>query len=648
MDIGRIQQVKIEDEMRGSYLDYAMSVITARALPDVRDGLKPVQRRILYSMHELGLRPNSPYKKSARIVGEVMGKYHPHGDAPVYETMVRLAQVFSMRYPLVDGQGNFGSVDGDPPAAMRYTEARLAAIAEEMLVDIDRNTVDFSPNFDDSLREPTVLPSKLPNLLVNGSSGIAVGMATNIPPQNLSEVVDAAVMIIDHYQKCLNQGIPFELLWGRAMSMTTDLAALEAALKKAPAKLLARVEKEAGKLSKQPTPQHLAESLQAVIDEMIDITPDQLMQLVRGPDFPTGGIIHGVEGIKSAYATGHGKIVVTGRLTTEESRAGRYQIVVTELPFQVNKASLVEKIADLVRDKRIDGISDLRDESDRRGMRIVIELKRDARSAKVINQLYQFTALRSSFSVNMLALVDGQPRLLTLKSVLLQHINYRRNVITRRTEFDLDKAKQRAHILEGLKIALDNLDAVIRTIRQSRDVETARSQLMSNFKMTEIQAQAVLEMQLRRLAALEREKVLEEYRQVIKLIAELEDILASPEKVLRLIRNDLLDLKKRYGDERRTQISAREAAEFREEDLVPEQDVIIMVSVRDYVKRLPKDTYRVHNRGAKGLMTTLTRQDDAVEHLLVANTHDNVMFFTNQGRVYQARAYELPEASRSA
>ncbi len=632
--------------MRGAYLDYAMSVITSRALPDVRDGLKPVQRRILYAMHELGIRANTQYKKSARIIGEVLGKYHPHGDGPVYEAMVRLAQPFSLRYPLINGQGNFGSVDGDPPAAMRYTEARLSAIAEEMLTDIDKNTIDYASNFDDSLNEPAILPATLPNLLINGASGIAVGMATNIPPHNLGEIISAMTMALDLYRKCIDQGIPFNLLWPRVMNAPLAKSELRAALKTLPEKMRATIEQEASKLAKRPNERLRIDALQTLIDQMIDITPDQLMKHVRGPDFPTAGIVQGIEGIKTAYATGHGKIVISGRVTTEETRPGRFQIVITELPFQVNKANLIEKIADLVRAKRIDGVSDLRDESDRTGMRIVVELKREAIPKKVINQLYRHTSLRNNFSLNMLALVDGQPRLLTLKSMIVHHLNWRHTVITRRTIFELEKARQRAHVLEGLKIALDNLDAVIRTIRQSSNVDTARKQLMRQFKLSEIQAQAVLDMQLRRLAALERNKILEEYSEVIKTIANLEDILENPEKILQMIRDDLLALKKRYGDERRTTISESELTEFREEDLIPEADVIVVVSGKDYAKRLPKDSYRVYNRGAKGLMTTLTRQDDAVQHLLVTNTHDHVMFFTNQGRVYHARAFELPESTR--
>ena len=471
MDIGNVRLVKIEEEMRGAYLAYAMSVITSRALPDVRDGLKPVQRRILYAMDELGVRHNQPYKKSARIVGEVMGKYHPHGDAPVYDTMARMAQDFSMRYPLVDGQGNFGSVDGDPPAAMRYTEARLTALAEELLVDIDKNTVDFSPNFDDSLREPTVLPSKLPNLLVNGSSGIAVGMATNIPPHNLSEVVGAAIYLIDHYSVCIAKGVPFQLVWNRAMNLTLEEPALTEAFGKLPRALQAEIR---GRLTdgKKASTAELSQAFLEYINETIDVTPDALMEFVKGPDFPTAGIIHGLEGIKQAYTTGHGRIVVGSRIETEEMHSGRWQLIVKELPYQVNKASLIERMAELVRERKIpgiDGISGLRDESDRNGMRIVIELKRDARPQQVIGILNKHTAMRSAFSVNMLALVDGQPRVLTLKMALLHYLNYRKSVLTRRTQFELEKAQQRAHILEGLKIALDHLDEVIQTIRSAKD-----------------------------------------------------------------------------------------------------------------------------------------------------------------------------------
>ncbi len=651
MDIGTVRLVKIEEEMRGAYLDYAMSVITARALPDVRDGLKPVQRRILYAMDELGLSHTAAYKKSARIVGEVLGKYHPHGDAPVYDTMVRLAQPFSMRYPLVDGQGNFGSVDGDPPAAMRYTEARLTALAEEMLVDIDKNTVDFQPNFDDTLKEPKVLPAKLPNLLVNGSSGIAVGMATNIPPHNLNEIADAAIYMIDHYGACIGRGMPFDLVWARVMNLPVDEATAIAALEKLPKTLQAQIRAAAAKASKTPGSAELSHALLEYVNQEIDITPDQLLEFVKGPDFPTGGIIHGMEGIKQAYTTGHGRIVVGSRVQIDEVRAGRYQLVVRELPFQVNKASLIERIAELVRERKIpgiDGISDLRDESDRDGMRIVIELKRDANPQQIVNILNKHTAMRSSFSVNMLALVDGQPRVLTLKMALLHYLNYRKSVLTRRTEFELEKARQRAHILEGLKIALDHLDAVIQTIRQARDADTARKALMVSFKLSEVQAQAILDLQLRRLAALERQKILQELKDTLALIAKLEDLLAHPLKILHLVRDDLRELKEKYGDARRTQISAKEAVDLTLDDLIPEQEVVIIVTKRDYVKRLPSDTYRPRGRGGKGSMATVTKEDDGVQHLLVTSTHHDVLFFTNRGRVFQTKAHELPDAGRSA
>ncbi|MBI4300587.1 MAG: DNA gyrase subunit A, partial [Chloroflexi bacterium] len=576
-DVGNVRPIKIEDEMRGSYLDYAMSVIVSRALPDVRDGLKPVHRRILYAMDDMGVRPGTSYKKSARIVGEVLGKYHPHGDSSVYDAMVRLAQTFSMRYLLVDGQGNFGSVDNDPPAAMRYTEARLAAIAQEMLADIDRDTVDFTPNFDGSINEPTVLPARIPNLLLNGSSGIAVGMATNIPPHNLKE---------------LCEGIT-----------------------------------------------HLIENPEA--------TSEDLMRFIHGPDFPTAGLIEGREGIRNAYTTGHGRIVLRAKAFIEESRANRHQIIVSELPFQINKAALVEKIADLVKEKKIDGISDLRDESDRQGMRIVIELKRDANPTNVLNNLYKQTAMRSAFFANMLALVGGQPRVLTLKSALSNFINFRREVITRRSRYDLGKAKEREHILLGLKTALDNLDAVISTIRRSQNVETARTNLMRGFSLSQVQAQAILDMQLRRLAALERKKIEDELTEVLKTIAYLEDLLANPKKIDFLIKDEANDLKKTYGDERRTQITDQELTDYKPEDLIPHQEVVVTLSHRGYIKRMPSSTYRVQHRGGRGITGMVTRETDVVRHLQVVDTHDNILFFTQRGRVFQAKAHEILDASRT-
>ena len=580
MVLGTVKPINIEDEMRSSYLDYAMSVIVSRALPDVRDGLKPVHRRILYAINDMGLTHNNPHKKSARIVGEVLGKYHPHGDTSVYDAMVRMAQDFSMRYPLVDGQGNFGSVDNDPPAAMRYTEARLARIAGEMLVDINKDTVHFMPNFDDSLNEPKVLPTQLPNLLLNGSTGIAVGMATNIPPHNLGEVCDAIAYLID------NPG--------------------------------------------------------AAIDE--------LTQFVKGPDFPTAGIILGQEGIKSAYATGHGKIVVRAKARIESiARTGRNQIVVTELPYQTNKASLIEAIAELVKDKKIAGISELRDESDRHGMRIVIELRREAQPEQVLNNLYKYTAMQSAFFANMLALVDGQPRVISLKEALQYYVDFRHEVITRRSRFELKEAKARAHILEGLKIALDNIDRVIATIRKSETAEVARQSLMANFGLSQIQAQAILDMQLRRLANLERQKILDEYTEVLKTISYLGDLLANPRRMLLLIKGEVDELKSRYGDPRRTEIVEHGEVQFREEDLIPHQRMVVTLSNRGYVKRVPARLYTPQHRGGKGIIGMVTREGDPVMLLTVADTHDILFFFSNRGKVFSLKCHEIPaDSSRVA
>jgi len=578
MVLGKSRPVSIEAEMRSSYLDYAMSVIVSRALPDVRDGLKPVQRRILYAMNDMGIRANSSYKKSARIVGEVMGKLHPHGDSPIYEAMVRLAQDFSMRYPLVDGQGNFGSVDDDPPAAMRYTEARLTAIAEEMLADIELETVDFIPNFDSSLNEPTVLPTRLPNLLVNGSAGIAVGMATSIPPHNLSEVSDAIAFLID-------------------------------------------------------SP---------------DATVDELDKLVKGPDFPTGGIIRGIDGIKSAYATGHGRIVVEARYEITETDSGRRQIIVTELPYQTNKAALVERIATLASEKKVPAIAEVRDESDREGMRIVIDLRRDAQPQQVVNNLFKHTAMRSAFFVNMLALVDGQPRVLSLKEVLQYFIDFRVDVITRRSRFELKGARERAHILEGLRIALDQIDKVIATIRRSKTVEEARQNLMTEFKLDQVQAQAILDMALRRLASLERQKILDELAEVGKTIAYLEDLLANPPKILELVRTETLEVKEKYGDDRRTEISLEGAVDYRAEDLIPHQSMVVTVSNRGFVKRVASQLYSLQHRGGKGIIGMATREDDAVKLLTVADTHDALLFFTNRGKAFRLKCYEIPAATTRA
>ncbi|MBN2187397.1 MAG: DNA gyrase subunit A [Dehalococcoidia bacterium] len=575
METGIVNLIDIEKEMKSSYLDYAMSVIVSRALPDARDGLKPVQRRVLYAMDGLGLHHNSPYKKSARIVGEVMGKYHPHGDAPVYETMVRIAQNFSLRYVLIDGQGNFGSVDGDPPAAMRYTEARLAEIAEEMLLDSDKNTVDFVPNFDDSLKEPSVLPARLPNLLVNGSSGIAVGMATNIPPHNLGEICDAIVYLIDNSQA----------------------------------------------------------------------TTSELMQFVKGPDFPTAGMILGKEGIESAYATGRGKIILRAKASEVDGKGGKKQIVVTELPYQVNKASLVERIAGLVKGKRISGIAEVRDESDREGMRLVIELRKDAQPQRVLNNLYKYTPMQSAFFINMVALVDGQPKIINLKEALTCYIEFRFQVITKRSQFELDKARDRAHILEGLRIALNNLEQVIRIIRQSQTVESARANLMTTLLLSQIQAQAILDMPLRRLARLEQEKIAEEYTTVIKNVSYLEDLLANPRKVFSLVAQDAGELKSKYGDPRRTSVEEEEITEFRKEDLVPHGEMVVTLTSQGFIKRVPVNTYRLQHRGGRGVMGMMTREADTVRHIQVADSHDNLLFFTSSSKVYTLKCYDIPEDS---
>jgi DNA gyrase subunit A len=574
MELGlSIKPIGIEEEMKRSYLDYAMSVIVSRALPDVRDGLKPVHRRILYAMHDMNMRYNAPYKKSARIVGEVLGKYHPHGDSSVYYAMVRMAQDFSMRYCLVDGQGNFGSIDDDPPAAMRYTEARLARIADEMLIDIEKETIDFIPNFDDSLKEPSVLPARIPNLLVNGSSGIAVGMATNIPPHNLTEICDAINCLIENPEASV----------------------------------------------------------------------DDLMQYVKGPDFPTAGIICGVEGIKNAYATGQGKVVLRARVVEESSKAGKMQLIVTELPYQTIKSDLVKKIAELARDKKIEGISEVRDESDRQGMRIVIGLRKDAHPAKVQNNLFKNTSMQTAFFINMLALVDGQPRVINLKEALQCYIHFRTEVITRRTKFDLQKAKERAHILEGFKIALDHLDQVIKTIRESDTAEAARTNLMTEFSLSQQQAQAILEMQLRRLANLERKKIIDEYKDILKTINHLEDLLANPEKILKLIQQDIIDLKSKHGDKRRSVITSDEAGQFQVEDLIPHMDVIVTLSEQGYIKRIPADVFRKQLRGGRGVKGMVTRESDDVMSSMSADTHDNLLFFTNRGRVFKMKCHEIPQ-----
>jgi DNA gyrase subunit A len=582
MDIGTVQNVDIDSQMRSAYLDYAMSVIVARALPDARDGLKPVHRRILYAMQDMGIRSNSAFKKSARIVGEVLGKYHPHGDAAVYETMARMAQEFSMRYMLVDGQGNFGSVDGDAPAAMRYTEARLHRLAEEMLADIEKETVDFGPNFDDSLEEPLVLPARIPNLLMNGAAGIAVGMATNIPPHNLRELVAALNFLIDNY------------------------------------------------------------------DGIEDVPMAELLQRVPGPDFPTGGIIVGREGIDAAYATGRGRLVVRGLAHIEEGKGNRHEIIITEIPYQVNKAGLIERIAELVRQDKIDQIADLRDESDQRGMSIVIELKRGAQPRKVLNQLYKFTPLQSTFGVQMLALVDGEPRTLPLKKALQIFIEHRQTVIVRRSNFELAKARARLHILDGYLVALKHLDAVIKTIRQSRDVDTAKTNLVQQFSLSELQAQAILDMQLRRLAALERRKIEDEHKQVTGQIADLEDLLAHPKKILALIQSDLNELAEKYGDDRRTRIAAEATEELSDADLVQDEAVLISLTERGYVKRVAASVFRSQSRGGRGVMGHTTKDEDEVVMLVPARSLDSMLFFSDRGKVYSEKVYQIPDSDRAA
>ena len=574
---GRIVPVDLEQEMRRSYLDYAMSVIVDRALPDVRDGLKPVQRRILYAMLQLGLRPDQPHRKSARITGDVMGKYHPHGDAAIYDAMVRMAQDFNFRYPLVDGHGNFGSIDGDPPAAQRYTEARLSPVGMELLRDLDKETVDFVPNFDETEQQPAVLPARLPNLLVNGAAGIAVGMATNIPPHNLGEVIDGLVRLID-----------------------------------------------------KP-----------------ETTAEELLEIIQGPDFPTGGLILGKEGIRQTYLTGRGHIRVRAKTEIEPMDRGRYRIVVHEIPYNVNKAQLIERIAALVREKRVEGITDLRDESDRSGLRIAIELRRDANPQVVLNQLFKHSKLEDTFGAIMIALVDGEPRVLTLREMLVEYLKHQREVVERRTRFELRKAEERAHILEGLRIALANLDAIIQLIRRAPDEATAKSQLMERFGLTERQAQAILEMQLRRLTSLEREKIEQEYQELVARIGELKAILSDERKLMGVVRKELLEIRERFADPRRTQIVPAQP-ELEPEDLIADEQVVVTLTRFGYVKRVPADTYRGQRRGGRGITAVHAREGDFVERLFVTSTHSYVLFFTNRGRVYRVRAYEIPEGSRTA
>ena len=574
---GKIVPVDLGNQMKTAYIDYAMSVIVARALPDVRDGLKPVHRRILYAMQEAGMGSTKPYKKSARIVGEVLGKYHPHGDSSVYDAIVRMAQDFSMRYMLADGHGNFGSVDGDPAAAMRYTEVRMAKVAEVMLQDIDKDTVDFVPNYDESLKEPSVLPAKFPQLLVNGTSGIAVGMATNIPPHNMGEVIDGTLMLIDHPEASV----------------------------------------------------------------------EELMEVIKGPDFPTGALVLGHEGIRSAYTTGRGIIKMRAKAHIETMSNGKPRIIVSELPYQVNKARLIEKIAELVRDKSIEGITALNDESDRNGMRIVIDLRKDANANVVLNQLYKHTQLQDSFGVIMLALVDGKPQVLNLKEVLHYYIKHQEDVITRRTRYELKKAEARAHILEGLTIALDNLDAVITTIRESRTADIAKEALMTGFKLSDKQAQAILDLRLQRLTGLEREKIEEEYKDTLKAIEEYKAILADEQKVLAIIKDELRAVKEKYGDERRTKLTV-DTSEIDVEDLIAEEDVVITLSHNDYIKRMPLTAYKNQKRGGVGIKGMATKETDFVEDILITTTHHTILFFTSRGRVFHLKAYEIPESSRQA
>lgn len=573
----KIIPISLEEEMKSSYIDYSMSVIVSRALPDVRDGLKPVHRRVLYGMHELGMGHNKPYKKSARIVGEVLGKFHPHGDTAVYDSMVRMVQDFSLRYPLVDGQGNFGSVDGDSAAAMRYTEVRLRRISEEMLRDLDKNTVNFTPNFDDSLQEPTVLPSYFPNLLVNGASGIAVGMATNIPPHNLNEVIDGIIALIKNS----------------------------------------------------------------------DLTNEKLMKYVIAPDFPTAGIIYGFEGVKSAYTTGRGRIVLRARANIETLKNNRENIIITELPYQVNKANLIEKIADLVRTGKITEISNLRDESDRDGMRVVVELKRDAQPAVVLNQLFKHTQMQTTFGVIMLALVNGIPKVMQLKEMMQHFIDHRMDVLIKRTQFELDAAERRAHILEGYIIALDSIDAVIQTIKKSKDVETARNNLMNKFKLSEVQAKAILEMRLQRLTGLERKKIEDEYKEIIKLIENLAGILSNEERRYSIIKEELLVIKKRYGDKRRTEI-VYSTEDFSLEDIIAEEDVVVTITHNGFIKRFPVSGYRKQGRGGRGVTGAGTKDDDFIEHMFIASTHQYILFFTDKGKVYWLKVHEIPEGGRAA
>ncbi|MBI2338384.1 DNA gyrase subunit A [Candidatus Daviesbacteria bacterium] len=623
-NIGKIQPAPIIEEMQKSYLDYAMSVIVSRALPDVRDGLKPVQRRIIYAMHAQGLHHTSRFQKSAAVVGEVLKNFHPHGDAPVYEAMVRMAQNFSMRYMLVDGQGNFGSIDGDSPAAMRYTEARLSAISEELLRDISKNTVDFIDNYSGTTKEPVLLPSVIPNLLLNGASGIAVGMATQIPPHNLGEVCDALIYMIEHPTK-------------NVIASTSTSLSINSA-KQSP---MDGEDRHVESKVDSPRDDNAFFSSTATVEDLI--------QFIKGPDFPTGASIYDQTEILAAYATGKGRIVMRAKAEIDETPAGKMQIIVSELPYQVNKATLIARIAELVKDKKLDGIADLRDESDRKQMvRIVFDLKRDAKPQSILNNLYKYTAMQSVFNVNLVALTDGVPHLLTLKHILEEFIHHRQTVVIKRSEFELAEAKAREHILEGLKIAVDNIDAVIETIKKSKDSDSAKQNLMDKFKLSELQAVAILDMQLRRLAALERQKIEDELKMVRETIAYLEDLLAHPEKILKVIKDELIKIKEKYGDDRRTRVYKQKVGEFSEEDLVPNELTIATITAGGYIKRQAPMSFRTQARGGKGVMGISTKETDAVSHIFYTQTHDSILFFTDKGRVFQIKVWEIPETQRAA
>lgn len=592
-DIGKVNKTEITSEVKSAYLNYAMSVIVQRALPDVRDGLKPVHRRILYAMHELGLTHTAKYKKSATVVGEVMGKYHPHGDMPIYDALVRLAQDFSLRYPLIDGQGNFGSIDGDPPAAMRYTEARMAGITAEMLFDLDKETVEYIDNFDANLKEPVFLPAKLPNLLLMGAEGIAVGMATKIPPHNLGEVIDAITFTIDKIKFAKKEG-------------------------------------------------------EEVPDMSSETTIDELLEFIKGPDFPTAGNIYDIAEIKNVYTTGRGRILIRGKAEIEEIGNGKSAIIITELPYQVNKALLVARIAELAKDKKLEGISDLRDESDRHGMRVMVELKRDAAPRKVLNNLFKHTSLQTTFSANVVALVNGTPQTLNLKTIIEEYLKHRYLVVKKRSEYELKIAKARLHILEGLKIAVDNIDAVIKTIRESKTQEEAKENLMKKFKLSELQAVAILDLQLRRLAALERQKIEEEYEMVKETIAYLEDLLANPPKILKVVKEELLKVKEKYADARRTKVIKGKIGEFSDEDLIPNEPTVITMTETGYIKRQSVLSFKTQQRGGKGIKGMTTKDEDEIAHIRFSETHDNLLFFTNRGKVYQTKAYEISESQRTS